>query len=336
MTIQGFIQKTAVIGSIVMYCFSQTSMAAPQTEQKPQCDASRVKLQMLGTGGPELISYPLQAANGEITAGKSMHRASTSYLVWLDNKAKIMVDAGSGSRENFIRAKANFLDLELVLFTHLHADHSNDFGAYVKGGFFSEKQNELKVYGPTGDTFILSAKEFVTRFFDGKQGLYPYLSPFIQKDGHSKYKLKTKDIKWTYRNVNVRDVYKTDDYEVKTVSAHHGPFPALAYRIEIAGCVLAFSGDMSGRLHTLSDIADNADILVAHNAIAEDATGVPQLLHMKPSYIGRSAARAKVKKLLLTHQMSGSMNRTQENLKRIRENYQGEIIFPKDLDVFQP
>ena len=104
----------------------------------------------------------------------------------------------------------------------------------------------------------------------------------------------------------------------------------------MAGCVISFTGDMSGRLHTMPDLAQNSDLLVAHNAIPEDATGVPQLLHMKPSYIGKIAGTARVKKLLLTHMMERSINRTGETIKLIKENYQGEIVFPNDLDIFYP
>ncbi|MCF6193764.1 MAG: hypothetical protein L3J46_05455, partial [Kangiellaceae bacterium] len=42
---------------------------------------SNIKLQILGSGGPEI--------NDGL--------ASSSYLVWIDDKAKIMVDAGGGS-----------------------------------------------------------------------------------------------------------------------------------------------------------------------------------------------------------------------------------------------
>lgn len=285
-----------------------------------QCESSRVKLQMLGTGGPELTS----------------NRASTGYLIWLDDKARIIVDAGPGSLQHFKQSEAQFEDLSLFLFTHFHVDHSADLAAYIKGGFFTERSSDLFIYGPSGDTFILSAEQFVNRLFSTEQGLYPYLSPFISDAAHSSFKIRTKTIEWTYKNRNIRPVHQDKDFTIKTVSVHHGPFPALAYRIEVAGCVISFTGDMSGRLHTMPDLAQNSDILVAHNAIPEDAVGVPQLLHMKPGYIGKVAGTAKVKKLLLTHMMERSINRQDETIKLIRENYQGPIEFPDDLDVFYP
>lgn len=77
-------------------------------------------------------------------------------------------------------------------------------------------------------------------------------------------------------------------------------------------------------------------VLAAHNAIPEDTTGVPQLQHVKPSYIGKIAGTARVKKLLLPHMMECSINRTDETIKLIKENYQGAIVFPNDFDIFHP
>ena len=284
------------------------------------CQSQRVKLQMLGTGGPELLN----------------ERASTGYLIWLDDKARIIVDAGPGSLQRFKQSGAKYEDIRAIFFTHFHVDHSADLAAYVKGGFFSERNINLPLYGPSGDTFILSADDFVKKLFSATEGVYPYLSPTIDPQKNSEYKLLPHTIQWSYQELDAKQIYEDNDFKVITVSVHHGPFPALAYRVEVAGCVISFSGDMSGRLNTMPDLAMGSDLLVAHNAIPEDATGVPQLLHMKPGTIGKIAAEAKVKKLLLTHMMKRSINRQDETVKLIRKNYQGPIVFPHDLDSFHP
>lgn len=114
-------------------------------------------------------------------------------------------------------------------------------------------------------------------------------------------------------DLNIKEVHNKNNIKVTTVSTHHGPFPSQAYRVDIAGCSLTFTGDMSGRLGSLPDLAKNSHILVAHNAIPEDATGVAANLHMKPSYIGKMAKRANVKKLLLTHIMERSLSCKKRN-----------------------
>lgn len=286
----------------------------------PSCQSERVKLQMLGTRGPELLDG----------------LASTSYLIWLDNKARIIIDAGPGSLQRFKQSKAKFEDIDLMLFTHFHVDHSADFPAYIKGAFFTERSKALQVVGPTGTKFVASAQQFVERAIDSETGLYPYLGNFLDPNAQSAYKIKVKTLPWSYSDLNIKTAYNKNGITVKTVSTHHGPFPSLAYRVEVAGCSISFTGDMSGNLDAMPDLAKNSDILVAHNAIPEDAVGVAANLHMKPSYIGKMAKRAKVKKLLLTHIMKRSLFMKKETLQLIGENYQGKTSFPKDLDVITP
>ncbi|HIP93839.1 MAG TPA: MBL fold metallo-hydrolase [Leucothrix sp.] len=284
------------------------------------CQSQRVKLQMLGTRGPEILDG----------------QASTSYLIWLDNKARVIVDTGAGSLQRFEQSKANFEDVELMLFSHFHVDHSSDFPAYIKGAFFTDRKKDLYVLGPTGTEFVASAEQFVERAIDSKAGMYPYLGSVLLKNSISAYKIKTQNIEWSYRDLNIKTIYNRNGITVKTVSTHHGPFPSQGYRVELAGCSIAFSGDMSGRLRAMPDLAKNVDILVAHNAIPEDATGVPALLHMTPSYIGKMAKKANVKLLLLTHLMKRSLSVKKQTLQLIRKNYNGKVLYPNDLDSFNP
>ncbi len=297
------------------FVFSSTALAGQS------CDSTKVRLQMLGTGGPELLDD---------------NRASTSYLLWLDNKARILIDTGPGSVQNFKRSKARFQDIDVILYSHFHVDHSADLAAYIKGAFFTDRSRELLIYGPSGENFIASAEQFTDRLFNAKTGVYPYLSPFIRSDAQSSYKIITHNLQWSYKNRDIQTVIKNRNYSVKNVAVHHGPFPAFAWRIEAYGCILSFSGDMSGRLQTITDLIKDSDIFVAHNAIPEDAIGVPQLLHMKPSYIGKIAREGNVKKMLLTHMMERTINRQDDTLEQIRKNYAGPVIFPEDLDSFQP
>ena len=284
------------------------------------CDSGRVALQMLGTRGPELFD-----AN-----------ASTGYLLWLDDKAKIIIDAGPGTVQRFKQSGAKFEDVELVLFTHFHVDHSADFPAYIKGSYFTNRDTPLNIIGPSGNALLPSADAFVERLFDSRNGVYPYLSEYIDPAVQSDYKIVPHTIPWSEKILDIRTVYESADFNVKAVSVHHGPLPALGYRIEAAGCVISFTGDMNGSLNRMPTLAHASDILVAHNAIPEDAAGVAANLHMKPSYIGAMAADAGVKQLVLSHLMRRTIDRKDETIRIIREHYQGTVSFPDDLDIIRP
>lgn len=283
------------------------------------CDSTRVSLQMLGTRGPELFDG----------------NASSGYLLWLDDKARVIVDTGPGTVQRFKQSGARFEDVHVILFTHFHVDHSSDFPAYIKGSFFTDRNTNLDVIGPSGNAYLPSADAFVERLFGSASGVYPYLSDYIEPDTPSEYRIVPHTIPWSEQNIQIRTVYETADYNVKAVSVHHGVLPALGYRIEIAGCVISFTGDMNGSLDRMPVLARTSDILVAHNAIPEDATGVAANLHMKPSYIGAMAAEAGVKQLLLTHLMRRTIDRKDETLRVIRQKYKGPVSFPDDLDVIR-
>ncbi len=284
------------------------------------CDSGRVKVQMLGTGGPELFG----------------DRASSSYLMWLDDKARVIIDTGPGSVQRFKQTGAKYEDVELMLFTHFHVDHSADFPTYIKGGYFTDRDRDLMVIGPSGNALLPSATQFVERMLGAKAGVYPYLSDYLTPADDSAYKIKVTTIAWSDRNREIQTIYKTGDFIVKSVPVHHGPLPALGYRIETAGCVISFTGDMSGRLGQMSRLARGSDILLAHNAIPEDAAGAAANLHMKPSTIGEMAATAGVKQLVLSHLMRRTIDRKDDTLRLIRKLYKGPVAFPDDLDVIRP
>lgn len=284
------------------------------------CDGARVKLQMLGTGGPELVG----------------DRASTGYLIWLDGKARVIVDAGAGSLQRFRQSGAKFAQVELMLFTHFHVDHSADFPAYVKGSYFTDRTTDLVVVGPSGNALLPSASQFVARMLGDPGGAYPYLSEYVAPGENSAYKIVTRNVPASHENPGIRTAYQSDDVRVQAVPVHHGPLPALGYRVELAGCALSFSGDMNGQLGQMPLLAQGSDVLVAHNAVPEEASGAAAILHMKPSYIGTMAAAAGVKQLVLSHLMQRTVDRKVDTIRSIREAYKGPIRFPDDLDVIRP
>lgn len=284
-----------------------------------ECQSDRVTLQLLGTRGPEFLDG----------------RASTSYLVWLDGKARLLIDTGPGSLRNFVRAKARFSDIRAILYSHFHVDHALDFPGYIKASYFTDRDRDLLLVGPSGNAFMPSAEAFLQRQI-GDRGVYAYLSDFVDPALVSAYKIHARTLPWSRQKQPIQNAYKDADFNVTAVAVHHGPIPALAYRVEVAGCALVFSGDMNGDFGSLPRLARDADLLVAHNAVPEDAEGVAAFLHMKPSTIGRIAAGAHVGKLLLTHLMKRTIARKEETARIIHRYYPRPVRFPNDLDRVHP
>jgi ribonuclease BN (tRNA processing enzyme) len=274
------------------------------------CRDPGVWLQVLGSGGPELDDG----------------RASTSYLVWVDGKARVLIDMGAGSMQRFEQSGAKINDLDLILFTHLHVDHSNDLPALIKASYFSGRERDLPLYGPTGNALMPATTQFVRALF-GESGAYRYLSDYL--DGREAYRLRAVDVEADGRRQ--QQVIDNERYKITAVPVHHGPIPTLAWRIEAGGRSFVISGDMNNDYHTLAGLARGAEVLIAHHAIPEGAGRVARNLHMPPSVIGEIAARARVGRLVLSHRMTRTLGREQASERQIRRHYHGKLAFAEDL-----
>jgi len=279
------------------------------------CEPGRVSVQVLGSGGPELND----------------NRAGSSYLIWLDGKARVLVDMGPGSSLNLERSGANIADIDAVLFSHLHVDHSADFPALIKASFFAGRNKDLLVMGPDGNRLMPSTEQFVSRLV-GDKGAFRYLREYYEPDQRSAYKIQTRNMPLTPLDVTTQKL--NSDIQLSHIPVNHGPIAAIGWRVQAAGCSITFSGDMSNRYNTLSRLAQNSDLLIAHNAIPEQARGVARNLHMPPSEIGKIASESGSKALLLSHRMLRTLERERETSTHIQQFYQGPLAYAHDLNSY--
>lgn len=279
------------------------------------CGSRRVAAQVLGSGGPELQDK----------------RASSSYLVWEDGQARVLVDAGGASALRFGESGAQMSQLDVLLFTHFHVDHSGDFSALIKSSWFEDRERPLPIYGPPGNDFMPTTTEFVSDFFGDKRGAYRYLSELLVPGEEGSYKMQPHNVVASSTPVAV---FRNGDITVSAVRVIHGPVPALAWRVEARGKVIVFSGDTNGEGDGLVRLATNADLFIAHNAVPEGATGVERRLHMPPSVIGQIADDAHVKHLVLSHRMLRTLGKEEQTQSEIKKRYSGPIDFANDLDCF--
>ncbi len=277
------------------------------------CEPQRVMVQVLGSGGPELNDG----------------RASTSYLLWLDNKATVLVDVGPGSSVNFGKTGADIKDVAAILLTHLHVDHSADLPAFVKGSYFSQRDVDLPLYGPSGNQLMPATTEWLAALF-GENGVYRYLSDYMS--GEASYRLNAIDVPLSPLKMKTYAI--SPQIELTAMPVHHGPVAAVAWRVTMAGCTVTFSGDMNDDFDTLSTLAEGSDVLVMHNAVPETAKGAAAHLHMTPSQIGRIVEAAQAKQVIISHRMRRTNDREASALAEIRRYYDGRVLFADDLDNF--
>ena len=302
--------------TVVRVVLLNLALAALSTFSNAQtCGAHGVAVQVLGSGGPELQDK----------------RASSSYLIWQDGIPRVLIDAGGGSALRFGESGAQMSQLDVILFSHFHVDHSGDFAALIKSSWFEDRPRPLPIYGPVGNQFMPSTTEFVSDLFSDKHGAYRYLSELLEKDEKSSYKIEPHNVADSLKPV---EAFRNGNLAAYAVRVIHGGVPALAWRVDVGGKRIAFSGDTNGSGDGITQLAMNADLFVAHNSVPEGAQGVERNLHMPPSVIGQIAASAHVKHLVLSHRMLRTLGKEDQTRTEILKRYSDPLDFANDMDCY--
>jgi ribonuclease BN (tRNA processing enzyme) len=107
-------------------------LAVPSGASAQSCAAGPATLQILGSAGPAF----------------NKDRASSSYLLWIDGKARMLVDMGGGAHLRFAQSGAKLSDLALIGISHLHPDHVSDLPALLWLSHLQRKE-PLPIAGPS-------------------------------------------------------------------------------------------------------------------------------------------------------------------------------------------
>lgn len=278
------------------------------------CDSrAGASVQVLGSGGPIADDA----------------RSSTAYLIWLDGRARILIDVGGGAFLRFGEADAQFEDLDTIAISHFHTDHSADLVTLLKTGYFSGRKRELNVSGPTARGPFPDLRQFLDTLI-GKDGAYAYLSGYLDGTG-GLVQLQTVILDADARKP-IR-VFGDDDSatEIEAIGVPHGIVPALAYRVRVGEKIIVFAGDQNGNDESFIDFSRDADLVVMHMPVPEGISGGGRQLHAPPSRLGEIANESGSRTLLVSHFMARSLSDVDANIDHIRDHFDGEIIRAVDL-----
>jgi ribonuclease BN (tRNA processing enzyme) len=297
--------------AVLLVCFLIAPIAAgAQGAKRLQARHSPLEVLVLGSGGP-----------------RAFGRASTSYVVLVDGVPKILVDAGPGAFVQVGKLKVNLDQVDTVLLTHLHIDHSADLPAvFLERALTSEGPIQFKVFGPQGGPGFPSTTKFLHLLFDAG-GVFEYQKTFGAEENIVGVDLST-DLKSPEQQI-----IESNGLRVREIATHHDDAPSIAYRIDYKGESVTFSGDMDeSAVPNLEKLAKDSDLLVFHCAVLDppESPAVLYTLHTPPRKIGEAARDAGVKHLLLSHIPPAVEEKQQEVLRSIRRSYKGPVEFARD------
>lgn len=281
--------------------------------------AARTRLVLLGTGGG-----PSPKAD----------RSAPAQAVVVDD-AVYLVDCGNGTPRQYVRGGLRFQDLRAVFITHHHSDHNADVGNLFLLGWTTGLSHPVRAYGPPPlarmtELFLeMQAFDIETRIADEGR---PLLAPLIQVQEMAGPGL----------------VHEDERVRVTAVRNVHPPVvDSYAFRFDTADRAIVISGDTNVSDAVVA-LAKGADVLV-HEVLY--APAIDRLLGVDPNArrlrqhivdshtttedVGRVAAAAGVKRLVLSHFVPGADPTVTEAmwLEGVRKHFRGEIVLGRDLDV---
>jgi len=186
----------------------------------------------------------------------------------------ILLDIGPGTVGRLSLAGFSTADLDHLLLTHFHPDHSLDLATLLQVFNFSPGAERTRPFSITACTGI---EVFYRRLLD----LYPDLSPLS-------YKLIIKHV--------FQDEFSIGKLKVRSAPTGHTP-ESIAYRLEDGEHTLVYSGDAAPQ-GKLAQLADKADLLVCECSFP---AGWETEDHLNADTAGIIAQHAGVKSLVLTH-----------------------------------
>ena len=270
----------------------------------------------------------LGAGSGEITDGQG----SSSYLVWQDDVARLLVDIGSGSKSAFERSGADFTQIEVIALSQLRADHSADLAGYISGSEGEDRELPLLILGPASNNPAYpSTTEFVDRLI-GPNGVYSYLAHTLTSASKFGYKVRATNVPATGTRRWSR--YKSDILSLASIPVNHGDVPTLAWRVEIGGQTIVFAGDFNNDKNSVATFAKDVDALVASHAIPEVSRGALREEFALPSELGKVAAQANARMLILGHRNTRTRGRESISREAMEVSYDGPILFANDNECW--
>lgn len=325
----------AVCASLLTLAFASPVFAGHKADSKLAVDEIKgdLSVMVLGSGGPVATA-----------AG----RASAGYLIFTDGNPspRILMDVGGGTYKSLAESGVNVKDLDLVLLSHLHIDHTGDLSSVIKTVYFHTvgagetrtADDVIHIWGPDSSSGGFSTTiDYVNAHYAGPNGTERYLNGFTGLIGAGTFSYQGHNLPSDYLNSTEQDVYEAaDGLKVTAIAVKHGPVPSVAYRIEYKGHSIVYSGDTNSETMNMIMLAKNADLLIYDTAIMDTHPNPVMLqLHTTPSRMGEVAAGAMVKQLVLSHITPNTENNLHDVKSLVRaQGYTGKIKEAKDLKVF--
>lgn len=271
------------------------------------------------------------------------------------NGATYLFDVGDGVQRQLAAAKLPLRSVKAVFVSHHHVDHNGDLGVLLVTRWLLDRGPVLPVFGPPGTAAMVAGLAAANVPVEDAPvtvggGAMPSIASTV----------RARDLAPVLAAPTL--VFEDENIRVTAISVDHFHVPAdtpearmprsYAYRVEAGGRSLVYTGDTGPSIH-LVRLAMGADLLVTE-VIDLAATRAmllkvgtppghvePLMAHMEqdhltPEWVGRIAAEAGVRQVVLTHFVPGLDGETAAGgyVEGIAPAFKGPVKLARDLDRF--
>jgi ribonuclease BN (tRNA processing enzyme) len=281
--------------------------------------------------------------------GVNLARGEAANVVVVDGQPYV-VDCGYGALRALVQAGIRAAEVNVVCLSHLHNDHTADVAALLSHQWTGSKAQPTTVFGPFGTAGLV---EGAIAFFKADTEIR------IVDEGRTvrpETLFKGRDVAASAKPV---EVFKDERVTVTAIENEHYPerakarmpYRSLAYRVDTATRSIVFSGDTAPSANLVT-LARNADLFVCeamdvarHAQMLEQAKRAQDAgnensiarhvaeTHSTTEDVGRMAAEAKVKTVVLSHLLPGSNGGELPDtayIGAVRKFFDGEVIVGRD------
>ena len=306
-------------------------------------------------GGPGAVARPVPKGTTLLLLGTqggpgiNLGRGEAANAVIVDGQPYV-VDCGYGALRGLVQAGIRPAEVANIWLTHLHNDHTTDVAAILSHQMTGGRPPATTVFGPFGTADLVKG---AIAFFKGDVEIR------IVDEG----RVVRPESLFTGRDLEASatpiEVFRDERVTVKAVENTHYPerararmpYRSLAYRFDTPTRSIVFSGDTAPSAGLVA-LARNADLFVCeamdvaqHARLAEQArqaiaagneNSVARHVaetHSTTEDVGKMAAEAKVKTVVLSHLLpGGNPGELPETayIDAVRKYFDGQVIVGRD------
>lgn len=258
----------------------------------------------------------------------------------------ILADVGDGAAEQLAKAGVGIDQVQTVLISHLHFDHTGGLFAFLALRYQTSGSNPVTIYGPPG------TRETVTRLFAAMEH-GGHAIQTMRMAGGPDAGVEVVEVRdgMTFNAGDVK-ITATENSHYVTLKPGADPRPvSLSFRFDAPGRSILYTGD-TGPSAKVEQACKGVDLLVSEMmdpalAIARikvNRPGGPPAIydlvedhfrreHLSPTEVGKLAAACGAKTVVATH---NSLERDElaGARKAIAAEFKGRIVLAEDLQTF--